>query len=184
MVRHGESTWNELGLVQGQDDTSRLTEHGRLQARALAIELDHEDFDAVLSSDLTRAFETATILTEARGVPIVTSRLLRERCFGVAETRPLGALTPELTGIRDGRVIDENARPEGGESLRDFSDRVERFVEEAIAVYAGARLLVVAHGGTIRTLNALLSQRSIVDVPWDGVENCSRWEFDVSLPEA
>jgi broad specificity phosphatase PhoE len=91
----------------------------------------------------------------------------------------LSALTPEVTGIKGGRVFDVDARPEGGESLNDVSDRVERFVEETIATHSGARLLIVTHGGTIRALLAYLTHGSIEDFPWITVENCSRWDLDI-----
>jgi broad specificity phosphatase PhoE len=181
VVRHGESTWNEQHLVQGQDDTSRLTERGREQARELGLSLADEHYAAVLSSDLTRTFETASLIVDVIGGDIVTTPLLRERSFGVLEGGPSRGLTPELVGIEGTRVIDENASPPGGESLLDFYLRAGRFVDETTAAYDDARLLIVTHGGTIRALMAHVAREPIAALPWDFVANCSRWEFAVPV---
>jgi broad specificity phosphatase PhoE len=115
------------------------------------------------------------------GGEIVTTPLLRERSFGVAETGPSSALTPELTGIAGTRVIDPDTRPPGGESLQDFYLRAGRFVNEATSQYGDARLLIVTHGGTIRALLAYAAQVPITELPWEGVANCSRWEISVPV---
>ena len=181
VVRHGESTWNERGLIQGQNDTSRLTEQGREQALELASELRDERYDAVFSSDLTRCIETASILVRVLGGTILTTPLLRERSFGEAESRPLSTLTPLLTGIAGTRVIDEHARPENGESLRELYDRTRQFVRETVETYDDARLLVVTHGGTIRAMDAYVTGGPLEEWHWGGVSNCSRWELAVPV---
>ena len=181
VVRHGESTWNLEGIVQGQNDTSRLTERGIEQAQELGLQLREENYVAVLSSDLTRTRETARHIVDVIGGVVETTPLLRERSFGVAETGPSKALTPELTGIAGTRVIDENTRPPGGESLHDFYLRAGRFVDETTTQYGDARLLLVTHGGTIRALLAYVAQVPITDLPWEAVANCSRWELAVPV---
>ncbi len=182
VVRHGESTWNTRRLIQGQNDTSRLTEQGQSQVRALASELRNDHYDAILSSDLTRCVETAALLAEVLGGAILTTKLLRERSFGVAESRPSNVLTPSITGIEGTHVINEDAHPEMGESLRELYDRSGRFVRETIETYGDARLLVVTHGGTIRAMEAYVSGTSIEEWHWGGVANCSRWELTVPIP--
>jgi broad specificity phosphatase PhoE len=181
VVRHGESTWNKAHIVQGQNDTSRLTDRGRLQASERAASLRGEKFDAVLSSDLTRCVETAELLIEVLGGTIVTSPLLRERSFGVLESGPSSALSPQLVGIEGTTVLDEDVAPVGGESLRDLYERAGRFVEPTIASYADARLLVVTHGGTIRALQAYVMGISMMEMEWGNVGNCSRWELEVPI---
>ena len=66
LVRHGQSTWNACGRMQGSSDYSRLTEKGRSQAETTALLLQSEHFDAVYSSPLSRATETATIVWGSR----------------------------------------------------------------------------------------------------------------------
>jgi broad specificity phosphatase PhoE len=77
VARHGETDWNREGRWQGWADPA-LNETGRAQARHLAGELRDTAFDAVYSSDLRRAFETAEILAAPHKVPVVADPGLRE----------------------------------------------------------------------------------------------------------
>ena len=70
MVRHGESTWNELGLIQGQADGPTLTDKGRRQSAQVAEEFRQGRVGAIYSSDLARARETAAFVGKALGLPI------------------------------------------------------------------------------------------------------------------
>jgi broad specificity phosphatase PhoE len=175
LVRHGESTWNDLKLVQGQSNVALLTERGRTQARAVGVTLSHQEFDTILSSDLSRALETAEILGESLNLWVETSLALRERSFGLFEGRPLAQLTPSLSGIERGRVVDDLAHPEQGESLSALLERTGEFVEELRTSRPGQRLLLVTHGGTIRAIRAFCAGVTMMDLPWDRVDNCSVW---------
>ena len=130
LVRHGESTWNERRVVQGQTEGARLTERGRSQSFAAATSLRHHHFDAFYTSDLARALETAAVFTEVLGLIATSTPALRERSFGVCEGRPVGELTPEVTGIADHVVVDATASAATGESLDDLYQRVGPFVEQ------------------------------------------------------
>ena len=78
LVRHGQSEWNALGKWQGQANPP-LTDIGREQARQAGSVLGQ--FDAIFSSDLQRASETAVIISEILGIgPVVTDSDLQERC--------------------------------------------------------------------------------------------------------
>ncbi len=77
LVRHGETDWNADGRLQGQTDRP-LSGFGREQARRLADELAAEDFEAIYSSDLARARETAEIVGARVGLPDMLDRRLRE----------------------------------------------------------------------------------------------------------
>ena len=175
LVRHGESTWNDLRLVQGQNDEALLTERGRAQARAVGNALRRQEFDAILSSDLSRALETAEILAELLELPVETSPALRERSFGLFEGRPLKELTPSRSGIEGGRVVDDLAHPEEGESLRELLERSGQLIEALRISRPNERLLLVTHGGTIRAIRAFCAGVTMVDLPWDRVANCSVW---------
>ncbi|MGC1419968.1 MAG: histidine phosphatase family protein [Acidimicrobiales bacterium] len=175
LVRHGESTWNELKLVQGQSDASLLTEEGRAQARAVAVTLRQQRFDAILASDLWRAIETAEILGDAMNLPVETAIALRERSFGLFEGRPLAHLTPLLSGIEHGQVVNDLAHPERGETLRALQERSGAFVEHLRHSRPNQRLLLVTHGGTIRAIRAHCAGITMMGLPWDRVANCSVW---------
>src|ERR1700761_8796218 len=70
LVRHGESTWNTLGLAQGHCDQARLTRLGQRQAWAVAAQLRDRPVAALYASDLRRALETAAPLAEVTGLSV------------------------------------------------------------------------------------------------------------------
>jgi broad specificity phosphatase PhoE len=173
LVRHGESTWNELRLVQGQNDEARLTERGRLQAADVARQFHSTEFDLIVSSDLRRTTETAAVIAEVLGIAVETEVTLRERDFGVAEGVSLDDLSADLAGISHGMVTDDDVSPEGGETLRAFRDRAGRFLELRGRQWPGRRLLVVTHGGTMRALRSCCDGTPFQGSVWDRVENCA-----------
>lgn len=173
LVRHGESTWNELRLVQGQNDDARLTDRGRQQAVEVAKEFTSKDFDLIVSSDLRRARETAAVIATALDLPVVTDATLRERGFGVAEGRSVAELTEDTVGISHGVVTNDAVSPLGGETLRALRDRAGRFLELCQRRWAGKRLLVVTHGGTIRALRSCCDGTSFQGCAWERIDNCS-----------
>ncbi|HEX4217426.1 MAG TPA: histidine phosphatase family protein [Acidimicrobiales bacterium] len=181
LVRHGESTWNVLGLVQGHADQAVLTRQGRRQAQLLAHRLGGRTLEAVYSSDLHRAQQTATILADSLGLQAQPHAALRERGLGVLEGTPVTSVDPAATGIDGDRVVDTVVRPEGGESLDDLYRRVAGFVDWLRDQSHGAETLVVAHGGTVRMIRAYCAGRSVRDMTWDTVPNGSLWR--VRMPD-
>ncbi|MHB1209575.1 MAG: histidine phosphatase family protein [Acidimicrobiales bacterium] len=175
LVRHGQSSWNELRLVQGQNDEARLTDKGRDQALRAAKELRAQHFDRIVSSDLTRTRETAQIIAEVLGLEIDLDTDLRERSYGVLEGGSLDAVTPAVLGVKDGVIVDEDASAEGGESLRALRGRAGRFVRASSERWPGERLLVVTHGGTIRALRSYCAGTPMRGSEWDAVANCTIW---------
>lgn len=175
MVRHGESTWNVLGLAQGHDDQARLTDLGERQALAVAGRLSGQfsgrAAGALYASDLRRALETAAPIAAALRLPVIRDARLRERCLGVLEGRPVATIGPEANGIRADRVVDPDARPEGGESLRDFYLRVAAFSDDLAARPADGDVVIVAHGGTLRMLNACRRGVPVERMAWEPLGN-------------
>jgi len=183
LVRHGESSWNARGLAQGHDDQARLTSRGLRQARAVAIQLRARPIRALYSSDLRRALQTAAPLASALGLTVARDARLRERCLGVAEGTAAASISPAVSGISDGRVADPDARPAGGESLRDFYRRVAEFTDELTALrttggadpaadpgWAGD-VAVVAHGGTLRMMSAYRRGVPVEQMTWEPLAN-------------
>lgn len=84
LTRHGETEWNLLHKTQGRTDTV-LTETGREQARAFSRRLAGVELECVYTSPLKRARETAEILAEPHGVPVVDDDALMELAFGAWE---------------------------------------------------------------------------------------------------
>jgi probable phosphoglycerate mutase len=177
-VRHGESAWNELKLVQGQSGDVALTARGIEQARSVADTLRQYRFDSILSSDLDRARQTAAVLSDALGLDVIVTPSLRERSFGVFEGGPLADLPSSLSGISHGVVFDDQARAPGGESLREVHARVAGLLEQ-LRDEPGERRLLVTHGGAIRAIRAYCAGVTMQNLVWDVVENCSVWTVDV-----
>lgn len=175
LIRHGQSTWNGARLVQGQNDTAVLTELGRQQALESARKLRSLGIDAIISSDLARAQETAKIIAQELGLEVETTTDLRERSFGSAEGQPFDQLTSSMSGIEDGLVVDPTAHPPLGESLNDLHARMGAFIDETVRLRSGQSLLIVTHGGTIRSIRAYREGRSMSGLTWDPVMNCSIW---------
>jgi 2,3-bisphosphoglycerate-dependent phosphoglycerate mutase len=174
LVRHGESTWNALGLAQGQSDQPRLTRPGTLQAQHVADVLRGLPIGVVFSSDLRRAMATAAPLATALRLDATPTHRLRERSLGVLEGTPRIAVRPTVSGVARCRVIDPDARPPGGESLRDLYWRVAGFADDLLAAnQPGQRCdaAVVAHGGTLRVLTAYLRGVPVDRMSWGPIAN-------------
>ncbi len=151
-IRHGETAWNVDTRIQGQLDVP-LNEHGRWQARQLAQALSDEGLQAVYSSDLRRAHETAQCLGEATALPVATDPGLRERGFGCFEGltfHEIEARHPEDS--RRWRERDLAFGPGGGETLPDFYARCVGTAARLAARHPGQAIALVAHGGVLDCL--------------------------------
>jgi len=151
LVRHGETEWNLTHRYQGTTDIP-LNETGREQARRVAGTLGHDDWDAIISSPLSRAMETARAIAATTGVETIEEdRDLIERAYGEAE----------------GLTLDEREQTWPGgewpglESWDDVATRVMTAIERIAAAHPGQRVLVVCHGGVINTILAVLSKNEL-----------------------
>jgi probable phosphoglycerate mutase len=183
LVRHGESTWNTAGLAQGHCDLAELTPRGHLQARVIACQLRGRPVRAVYASDLRRAVQTAAPLAAAFGLTVVRDARLRERCLGSLEGSPSAAILPAVSGLRVGRVADPDARPAGGESVRELYQRVAAFAGDLAELCLPGDTaqpedpaqpedtVVVAHGGTLRVLTAYVHGVPVERMSWDPLAN-------------
>ncbi len=177
LLRHGESTWNASGLVQGQAEGPELTPAGREQVAAVSAVVSRLPVTTIISSDLARAHQTASIISVKLDMAWVSDVDLRERDFGCAQGRPLGDLGPEWSGVDGGRVVDAEARPPGGESLHDFSQRVDRFFSRLAQRQHHGDVLVVTHGGVIRMALAKCDRVPVSRMAWGSVPNAGLWSL-------
>jgi len=149
LARHGETDWNKVGRWQGHADQP-LNETGRAQAAELAQRLVGGSIDAIYASDLRRASETARIVGDVLGLPVVEDAALREIDVGSWS----GLTRAEVSD----RFPDGFARWQAGEIGHDgetreqLAARVVPAVERIAHVHPGATVLVVTHGGVVRTL--------------------------------
>ena len=151
-VRHGETDWNVETRMQGQLDVP-LNRKGRWQAERLADALADSDIDAIHSSDLLRATQTADALARRLGLSVGIDRGLRERCFGVFEGLTFDeveARWPEQS--RRWRRREPDFAPEGAESLEQFCARSVASAERLAARHGGRTIVLIAHGGVMDCL--------------------------------
>jgi 2,3-bisphosphoglycerate-dependent phosphoglycerate mutase len=180
LARHAESVWNKAGIVQGQANAPGLTEAGVVQARGLATRMAGRGAEVVVTSDLLRAVETARVIADTLGVPLVTEPLLRERDLGCIEGGSQAQLVGELSGHDGTAVTDPDARPMGGESLRDLSARVERCLEGFRSWPPAQRFVAVTHGGFLRVALNLLQGRTVDAMTWPPAPNAVLWRVDLA----
>jgi probable phosphoglycerate mutase len=159
LARHGETDWNREQRWQGHADLP-LNDAGREQAAALALALADEPLDAVYSSDLQRARDTAAVVAAAHGLDVVELVELREIDVGEwsgLTTSELEARFPE--GLE--RHVSGGDGWERGETHAAMSVRIVSAVSRIAESHPGGRVLCVSHGGTIR---ALLARADGVDL--------------------
>ncbi len=155
LVRHGETDWNVQRLLQGASDIP-LNENGRDQARAAAPELARiAHVKRIVSSDLSRALETAQILADAMGAEVVTDARWRERSYGVWEGLPEDVREADHADEYQRWVQGHEPNVEGYEMNHAVRDRALAAIDE-ITADEGTHV-VVSHGSTTRVaVGALL----------------------------
>jgi broad specificity phosphatase PhoE len=161
LARHGETDWNREGRFQGWADPP-LNAAGRAQARELAERLRETPFDAVYSSDLRRAHETAEIVAAPHDVPVITDPGLREIDVGSWSGLTRGEIDERFPG----------AEHHDGESREDHLARVLAAAERIARAHVGERILIVSHGGSLRAL-----RRHAIGEPVHPMENCGLYEL-------
>lgn len=149
LVRHGESEWNASGRLQGQADPP-LSKLGRRQAAHAAARLVDEGVDAIVSSDLERAYDTADALASGVGLEVVRRTDLREVDLGSwtgVSREEIERESPELW--RRWRIEGVEGW-DGGEKYADAIVRVGEAVASIAAEHEGRTVVAVSHGGSIR----------------------------------
>lgn len=157
LVRHGETDYNRRQIMQGRRINSRLNATGRQQARALARRFAGVPLDAVYTSTLDRAIETADAVLAGRDdVPVFRLAGLDEMSWGVYEGEPSSErLQRMLDGLYAQWEAGDFSRPiEGGESILDVQARGVEAVEAIVARHPGQTVLVVSHGRLLRVVLA------------------------------
>jgi len=191
LIRHGETEWNASRRLQGWLDIP-LSETGYRQARQLSAHLQALDgprFNAVLSSDLARAAETARIAAGHLNLPLITDPKLRERNYGIYQGMDWAALTEGLSS-QGVNLRDPDQTIEEGESFSAFAQRIVAAFEEHAREYAGKNVLVFSHGGVVDIVwrkagsHALTVKRegtilntsiNVFDISADGVWKMGAW---------
>lgn len=160
LIRHGETDWNAEQRLQGWRDMP-LNAVGKQQALAVArlLAAQQTHFDAVLSSDLQRAVQTAEIALKGHHTPLIQDPQLRERNYGIYEGQPWR----KLLQLPDQPEPDINLRDPSldvpnGESLNVFHDRIVTAFLRIAHERPQQQLAVIAHGG-------------VIDMVWRKIQN-------------
>ncbi|QRP98273.1 histidine phosphatase family protein [Corynebacterium sp. FDAARGOS 1242] len=191
LIRHGQTTYNATGRMQGHLDTE-LSEVGLSQARAAADLLVDKQITAIVSSDLIRARDTAAVIGEKLGIKVDVDKRLRETHLGDWQGMTSAEVDEQYPGARAIWRHDPTWAPPQGESRVDVATRARPVIDELMRAHPewdeGA-VLVVAHGGAISALTCHLlgldhHQYGILS----GLKNThwsqltARPEFDASQP--
>jgi broad specificity phosphatase PhoE len=166
---HSTSVDNERGIGTGWLP-GELSETGREQARALGERRRDDGLDAVFTSDLRRAVQTAEIAFAGLPIPIVADARLRECNYGAMNGLPRA----ELDVLRRSKIDDPWP---GGESWREAVERVQGFLRELAETHDGQRVLVIGHVATRWALDQLARGarlEELVDEPFSWQEG---WEY-------
>ena len=148
-VRHGETDWNVELRMQGQIDLA-LNARGEAQALAVGRYFAGRTADALYSSDLLRARQTAEPAASALRLPMVLMPELRERHFGRCEGLTFAEI--EARYVDDAAAIvsrDPFYVSPGGESRRQHETRILACIASLIERHPGQKLVVVTHGGVL-----------------------------------
>ena len=156
VVRHGETQWNVESRIQGHMD-SPLTATGRQQAEAIAARLARESFDVLVSSDLGRAMDTARAIARLCNREVLPDARLRERSFGEGEGMSYGEVDYHWPdAFSRVRETDPDFVIPGGESRRQFHERIRDAFVALASEHDGRRVAVVCHGGVLAALYRLI----------------------------
>lgn len=175
LIRHGQTKWNVEGKLQGHTDEP-LNEDGEDQALILRGKFEKIKFDAVFSSDLSRANKTAAIVLGPQKVKIVKHPALRERYMGGWEGRLINDLKSWFK--EQGISTDSLSREEylsykwqsDIESYADVYQRLNNFIKTQAISRLGSTILLSSHGGVLRAL--LYHQDFRPELRWQ-VSNCA-----------
>jgi probable phosphoglycerate mutase len=153
-IRHGETSWNRVKRIQGHIDIP-LAETGIRQAQRLAQRLmkearDGARLDAIYSSDLQRAQQTAQPAAAALGIAPRLVEALRERSYGVFQGHDSEEIAQRYPDdYARWQTRDPGFAPAGGESVRAFYHRIVHAVAAIVANHPGGRIACVTHGGVL-----------------------------------
>ncbi len=201
MIRHGHSTANKEGLFAGWTDAP-LTETGKEQAR-LCAEFFHclsdktggacdgiskygiSKVDAVYSSDLSRAYDTSLAVAGVLGLPSHKCEGLREIFGGEWESVPFAKLSeiyPHDYSVWMNHI--SRAVCTGGESVKDFAERIRRAVTEIAERHDGGTVVIATHATPIRVICTLAAGRDASEIggtPWVSNASINIFEYDGNL---
>ncbi|MEG0806620.1 MAG: histidine phosphatase family protein [Lachnospiraceae bacterium] len=173
IMRHGKTEWNAIHKIQGRTDIP-LNEEGRVMAQKARTEYGEIHFDLCYCSPLSRAKETAEIVLEGRGVPIVIDDRLQEMSFGVCEGIENSFQIPNCPINVLFKKPESYSPVKNGESFEELYSRTGEFIKEIIepALGQGKDILIVGHGVMNLSIVSQIKQIPIEKFWSTGIDNC------------
>ena len=170
-VRHGETVWNVENKICGATDIA-LTAKGHEQAIETGKKILEEGIkaDVILTSPLSRAYDTAKHIADITGIPLEVEPRLIEQNFGIYESTP-----------RDGIVFHEAkkdmaSRFTTGESMLQLAQRIYNLIDD---IKAGDRVcILVAHNGIVRMVESYFREMDNEEFSSCGIDNCEIKRYD------
>lgn len=157
LIRHAEAEGNLFKRIQGQYD-SPVTALGQQQIACLKARFSQISVDAVYSSDLRRACQTAQAIYLPKHLPLHTDQDLREVSFGAWEDIPFGAaMNCDPEHMKRFQLGDLNWHVDGGETLLQAQERIEACIQKIITANPNRTIAIISHGTVIRLLLTKLS---------------------------
>lgn len=183
LVRHGQSEGNAKAKEKGIEQLAKkseygtpLTDIGKEQARTFAQKIKHMHFDAIFSSDLLRAQQTAEIIAMERKIAVKTTNAIRERSFRypIEKDKTIEQMQEEIK--HDLSTLDEKAKHAYKyaphlESAEEAATRLITFLREIAISHPGKTVLVVNHGNVIRSFLSHLGWATYNELPAGSVKN-------------
>jgi broad specificity phosphatase PhoE len=178
LIRHGESIANAEGRLQGHLDVL-LSDRGRRQADCLGEKLAPLGVEALYSSPLRRAAETAEIIGARLGLPVQEREPLMERNVGVLEGLTRDEIIAKFPRYMPARTELRQIEIEGFEQDEAFASRVRDILGSIIEAHAGQTVAVVTHGGIIFSFCRQSLQMPTVRPGPFAIDNASITSFDI-----
>ena len=152
LIRHGETEWNKVRRLQGSSNV-KLSPEGIHQAQMLAANAPFQSLDAIYSSDLVRAVETAKFLANKFGLRVRTMPELRETSFGFWEGKSISDLATAFPEDFGKFFTDpERCQPPHGETFLQCQARVINAMGRIVAANDNNNVAIVSHGAAIRLI--------------------------------
>lgn len=173
VVRHGQTNWNVENRLQGNVDIP-LNNTGIKQAHSLANQIQHLNFNMIISSPLSRALDTANIINQKKSVPIIINEAIIERNYGFLEGFYGTDYDQNLYWD-----YNRNYKYKNVESIQSFFKRIHIFLDNLLQTYPDKNLLLVTHSGVNIAINCyfngLPEDNNLLDIQ---LSNCSYSEYN------
>ena len=155
IIRHGQTDWNAIRRLQGHSDIP-LNETGLEQARTLGRLLSEEKLDAIVSSDLLRAHQTAAEVAKWHSLPVLVDQSFRERSYGAFEGLVRSEIRHRFPGsypawlaVDPDHILPSGLRP--SETIRSLHERATKAICTLGARFGGKKVALVTHYGIVKS---------------------------------